>query len=229
MDRITKYILDGVKKNNLENRLNVIFMSDHGMETVKLSVHMLDLSKCTDNSTYVMYGSSPVVQIVPNSGQFDSVLKSLREAEKKLGHFKTYTNEELPKRWHYRVDQRVGPITIVAERGYVFNDFYSHVDWFKQQNVTKTDDEYGVHGYDNAEESMRAVFMGKGPAFKSRFEGNPVDNIDLYYLFCKVLKLKAPRKLDGNEKSIEQFLVDTTASGNKIRSGKQLGRKPGKY
>lgn len=226
IDEITKLILDGVKANNLESRLNVIFMSDHGMETIKLR-DMIDLSKYTDSSSYKMVGSSPVVQIVPNPGKFDSVLKSLRDTAKAVGHFKAYTNEELPERWHYRNDQRVGPITIVADRGYIFNDFYDHVEWFKSQNVTKINDEYGLHGYDNDEESMRAVFMGKGPAFKSRFQGKPVDNIDLYYLFCKVLKLNPPKSLDGNAKNIEQFLVSGSGTANKIRTGKKLVDKKG--
>lgn len=194
-------------------------MSDHGMETVKLS-DMIDLSLYTDNSTYTMHGSSPVVQIVPKPGKLQNVLKSLKEAEKKVGHFKTYTNEELPDRWHFRNDQRVGPITVVADRGFIFNDFYKMVEWVKVNNIVKSNEEYGLHGYDNAEESMRAVFMGKGPAFKARFQGQPIDNIDLYYLFCDVLKLKPPQRLDGNPKNIQQFLAP--ASANSIRTGKQL-------
>lgn len=222
VDRITKSIMDTAEKSNLASRLNVIFLSDHGMLSVKLS-DMIDLNKYTDNSTYTMYGSSPVIQIVPKSGHFDNVLNSLREAAKKVGHFKVYTNEELPERWHYRNDLRVGPITIVADLGYIFNDFIPHVvNYFKQQNLVKTDDVYGVHGYDNEEESMRAIFMAKGPAFKSRFQGKAFDNVDLYYLFCKVLNLKAPKRLDGNEKNIDQFLVEPSAGGNKIRTGKQL-------
>lgn len=190
------------------------------MQTVHLS-NMIDLTQTTDPRTYNMYGSSPVVQIVPHpAGQFDNVLNSLRETAKSNGHFNVYTNEELPERWHYRNEDRVGPITIVADLGYVFNDFKAHVDYYQSINITKVNDEYGVHGYDNAEAIMRAVFMAKGPAFKARFHGKPVDNIDLYHLFCKVLKLRAPAGLDGNAKNVEQFLAET--SSNKIRTGKNV-------
>lgn len=219
VDQITGLIVEATKKFKLEKRLNVIFMSDHGMITIKMS-DMIDFRKYTDNTSYKMYGSSPVIQIVPNEGQLDNVLKGLRTAAKTVGHFNVYTNEELLERWHYRNDKRVGPITVVADPGFIFNDFSNHVQYFKSLNVTKTNDEYGLHGYDNSEESMWAVFMAKGPAFKEHFQGQPVDNIDLYYLFCKILKLTPPRRLDGNESNIQQFLTETATTGNKIRKGK---------
>lgn len=222
VDEITKLILESAKKYKLEKRLNVIFMSDHGMTTVHLK-DMIDLTKYTDSKAYKMYGSSPVVQIVPEDGQFDAVLKSLRDAATSVGHFQVYTNQELPDRWHYRNDRRAGPITIVADLGFVFNDFHDHVAWFKDHNVTKTNEEYGLHGYDNALEAMQAIFMARGPAFKTKFQGKPIDNVDLYYLFCKLLHLRAPTWLDGNETNIEQFLVDSDKglpNANQIRSGK---------
>lgn len=53
------------------------------------------------------------------------------------------------------------------------------------------DTPYGVHGYDNNDPTMKPIFMAKGPSFKT---GVVIDdefvNIDLYYLFCKLLRLK---------------------------------------
>lgn len=218
------YIKDGIKQHNLESKLNVIFLSDHGMITINQK-DMIDLRTFTNTSTYQIYGSSPVLQVVPNPENMDSVLQSLRAGEKSIGHFHAYTNTELPKRWHYRNDQRVGPITIVADLGYVFNDFYQLIDYFKSKNVTKINEDYGMHGYDNEEQQMNAIFMAKGPAFKARFKGTPCDSVDLYYLFCKILKLKVPPNLDGNGKNIEQFLASGSAIDNKIRSGKMLNDK----
>lgn len=47
-----------------------------------------------------------------------------------------------------------------------------------------------MHGYDNEEPSMRALFMASGPAFKKNYTALPFDNIDLYPLISKILNLK---------------------------------------
>lgn len=54
------------------------------------------------------------------------------------------------------------------------------------------DSEYGVHGYDNEYEEMRAIFMGKGPEFSSGRMLEPFDNIDLYQMLCIFLDISCP-------------------------------------
>lgn len=49
------------------------------------------------------------------------------------------------------------------------------------------DHKYGLHGYDNAEPSMRAFFMANGPAFVKNRSFDPFDSVDLYNLFATVL------------------------------------------
>lgn len=61
------------------------------------------------------------------------------------------------------------------------------------------DTEYGLHGYDNNVESMRPIFMAKGPSFKS---GAVIEqefkNIDLFHLFCRLLGIKSI-DVDGDD------------------------------
>lgn len=52
---------------------------------------------------------------------------------------------------------------------------------------------YGIDGYDNDIESMRAIFMAKGPLFASGKVLNPFDSVDLCNLFCRILKIKCNR------------------------------------
>lgn len=61
------------------------------------------------------------------------------------------------------------------------------------------DSKYGVHGYDNEVEDMRAIFMAKGPMFKSGQILNPFDNIDTFQLFCILLDITCPPS-EGNER-----------------------------
>lgn len=62
----------------------------------------------------------------------------------------------------------------------------------------RPDSLYGVHGYDNEHETMRAIFMVKGPMFKSGVILKPFDNIDTYDLFCMFLNFACPSS-EGNK------------------------------
>lgn len=63
VDNITGYIQKKLIENHLEDRVNVIHLSDHGMNNVAVDnfISLHDLS----NGTFDTYGSSPVIQIVP--------------------------------------------------------------------------------------------------------------------------------------------------------------------
>lgn len=56
---------------------------------------------------------------------------------------------------------------------------------------------YGVHGYDNQEESMHAIFMAKGPLIAANKTLKSLNTVDLSNLFCHILKIKC-QKNDGN-------------------------------
>lgn len=61
--------------------------------------------------------------------------------------------------------------------------------------------QYGVHGYDNEEPSMRAIFIANGPIFAKGKVFDSISVINLYSLFCSILDIKCD-KTDG---SIEPY------------------------
>jgi predicted AlkP superfamily pyrophosphatase or phosphodiesterase len=63
----------------------------------------------------------------------------------------------------------------------------------------------GGHGFDNQLESMRAIFIGHGPAFKKGQVVEPFANVDVYNVMAKILKLK-PAPNDGNKATIKTLL-----------------------
>lgn len=67
--------------------------------------------------------------------------------------FKVYKREEIPARFHYSDNERIAPVVVMADPGYV---------------MTRRDmglEVMGVHGWDNESEDMRAIFMASGPSF----------------------------------------------------------------
>lgn len=62
----------------------------------------------------------------------------------------------------------------------------------------------GLHGYDNTESSMYPFFLAHGPLLKKNTRVPVFDNIDLYSLWCHMLKL-SPVSQQGIQQSRGDF------------------------
>lgn len=65
LDNLTQYIQDKLIQNGLDKTVNVIHLSDHGMNSVT-PPNFINLMDFVAEDSCKMFGSSPVVQIVPN-------------------------------------------------------------------------------------------------------------------------------------------------------------------
>lgn len=81
--------------------------------------------------------------------------------------------------------------------------YFNYLNLFIVKNTTK----YGVHGYDNAESDMHAIFMAKGPIFNIGKTIKPVQMIDLYNLFCYILEIKCNKNNGSNRLDIWNDLL----------------------
>lgn len=77
-------------------------------------------------------------------------------------------------------------------------ELFKEMSEFLSFPVTNTT-EYGVHGYDNEDPNMHAIFMAKGPLFAKGKTLKSVNMIDLYNLFCYILKIEC-NTTDGSKK-----------------------------
>lgn len=207
LDETTEYLYSKIVENNLENRVNVIHLSDHGMSELQLK-NVIDLRKIVNNNVSY-YGSTPVLQIVPDIlEETDSIYEKLLNASKELKTFKVYLNRDLPERWHYNNEFRVGPLTVVAEINYGFQDMFDAAEYYKiAYNISVTNEhKYGVHGYDNEIELMHPIFFAYGHLIKNFNQIEPFDSVDLLYLFCDILGINPPKYLKGNRENILPIL-----------------------
>lgn len=205
LNDLTRYIHDKIREFNLQDRVNVVHLSDHGMDSL-MPKNFINLTRFVpDDIKYDVHGNTPVLQIVPKVKQQTADLyRALKNASEKNGNFDVYTLENLPSRWHFNNSQRTGPITAVAKLGYGFDDMWKTVEFYrKTYNVSITSEtKYGVHGYDNDLPIMHPIFFGYGPKIRERTTVDPFDTVDLYYLFCEILQLDAPSYLAGERQHI---------------------------
>ena len=95
-----------------------------------------------------------------------------------------------------------GEIVCSADEGAVFS---SRQRLIERQKRADYGSPTGAHGYDNKFESMRAMFVAHGRAFKKGKVVDPFPNVDIYEIMCRILKLK-PAKNDGNFSRVKGML-----------------------
>ncbi|XP_035918340.1 bis(5'-adenosyl)-triphosphatase enpp4-like [Anopheles stephensi] len=210
---LTRQLHTMIAEQRLQERVNVVHLSDHGME-ILMPKNFINLSSLVSaDLRYDTYGSTPVLQIVPKVEQDRSELyRQLKRAADADGRFDVYMQENLPARWRYNNTRRTGPITAVAQLGYGFDDMWATVEYYrKKYRIEVTPDTpYGMHGYDNAQTTMNSIFFAYGPAIREQLTVEPFDTVDLYYMFCEILNLAPPNYLAGNVSHIQHILRNSS-------------------
>ncbi|XP_047342864.1 ectonucleotide pyrophosphatase/phosphodiesterase family member 5-like isoform X1 [Vespa velutina] len=205
LDEITKYLHIKLEQYGL-NDVNVIHLSDHGMATVTLD-RIIDLNKYINSTDYTFVGTSPGLHIYPNRGKEQLIYQNLKLAAEETMNFKVYRKHEIPEKYHYGNNKRVGPIFVIANVGYAFQNLNDTIQFYKKKfNITvDSTSEFGLHGYDNGAREMHPIFFAKGPAFVPGCKLEPFKNTDLFPLFCKILDIKCP-KTNGSLTNISRCL-----------------------
>lgn len=164
------------------------------------------------------------------------IYQKLKSAAEQTNTFKVYKREDIPKKYHYGNNTRVGSIFIIAEVGYAFQNLYDAIKYYKQKfNITgnfalylytyrhfyrtsfnikllfpvNNQTEFGLHGYSNEAVEMHPFFFASGPAFLPECKLEPFNNTDLFPLFCKILDLQCP-KVNGTLSHITKCLRTQT-------------------
>ncbi|HXG37635.1 MAG TPA: ectonucleotide pyrophosphatase/phosphodiesterase [Bacteroidota bacterium] len=188
IDAVIGYLLEGLETRGILDKLNLIIVSDHGMSQLSVK-RVINIDDFVDTASVRIVDLSPVASLWPKPGKEDAVYRSLVNAHP---HLKVYRKSEIPERWHFRNHRRVAPIIAVADDG-----------WSIVRSTSRRI-RGGNHGYDNALESMRAILLLHGPAFKKGI-AEPVENIHLYNLICAILNLK-PAPNEGSDVAIKALL-----------------------
>ncbi|XP_052094096.1 glycerophosphocholine cholinephosphodiesterase ENPP6-like [Mytilus californianus] len=198
-DDAIKQMLDMIVQEGLENKVNIVIFSDHGMTEISES-RTIDISDHIGSpDVEVVRDKGAVCSIWPREGKLEKVYSNLQQMNNK--HITVYKKENLPERWHYKHNQLVAPIIVVAELGwYILTPSGQSIDKYRAGPAK------GHHGYDNAEKDMRGIFLAFGPDFKKNFQNGPVKAVDIYQVMCKALKIQ-PLPHKGNWSSVKDIFI----------------------
>lgn len=200
VDKIIGRVLKGLRKRKIRHQVNLIIVSDHGMATVNQN-NTVVLDEMFDTKLAKrIFWVGEFTQIFSKDGKEDEIYKTIKS--KLPPQVNIYRKSEIPIRYHYQDNRRIAPILTVPKVGW---QIITREKFEKIKTDGDIDKLKGSHGYDNADESMRALFIGHGLAFKQGFIAEPFQNIEIYNLMCAILNLK-PAKNDGDFRKVKHFL-----------------------
>jgi predicted AlkP superfamily pyrophosphatase or phosphodiesterase len=189
-------LLRGLDANGMIDRVNLVVTSDHGMAEVPPHqvVAVEDMADPAD-ATAVTTGQSVGFEPLPG--------RTPRAEAQLLGRhaqYQCWRRHELPARWHYGRNPRVPPIVCQMDEGW---DALRRASMEKNRRTTTR----GSHGYDPALESMRAIFIARGPAFRRGVVLPPFDNVDVYPLLARLVGV-TPVDNDGDPATLLPALAE---------------------
>ncbi|KPK05649.1 MAG: hypothetical protein AMS20_06040 [Gemmatimonas sp. SG8_28] len=194
VDRAIGRLVRGLEQRGLDNRVNMVLVSDHGMAS-RSRDRVIFLDDLVDLADIEVIDWSPVAAMRPHAGREDEVYERLHGAHPNV---QVYRKAEIPERWHYRDHRRIQPILAVADEGWVISTreyFATHPTAYRG----------ATHGYDNTAQTMQATFIAVGPAFSRGIVVPPFQNIHVYELLCYLLEIE-PAPNDGSLDSVRVLL-----------------------
>ena len=201
VDGYIRRLMDGLRKRGVDQKVNIIVTSDHGMAAVdqRNAVVMDDYFDTADKKI-----ADPIIttgdlwQIFPKPGKEDYIGRSLKD----IRNARCWRKADIPARLHYNKGSRIAPIICSADEGWFMTSRERYETQKKSDDFAQT---RGAHGYDNRYRSMQATFIAHGPAFKKGYLAKPFENIEVYNLMCRILKLK-PARNDGDLDRVKKML-----------------------
>jgi alkaline phosphatase D len=181
--------------------VDLIVVSDHGMETTKGG--WIDLDKFADLSKFVTVG--PLLY-PETEADAEPAYQQLKSAS---GDFKVYRRARAPSGLDYDQSAREGDPVIVPTGPFAIRA-HAPDDPAKDFPPTK-----GSHGYDPRDmTNMRAVFYAEGPDIRKGVTLRPFENVNVYPFVAYLLGLDAPAS-DGKLSVLQGVLRTPPESAEK--------------
>lgn len=188
-------LLDGLEDRGLVDQVNIMVVSDHGMSQLSPErVVAMDEYIDTDDVRY--FDGSPLIGLWPEEGKTQEVFDALDGAHPNLH---VWMKEDMPEHFQYEGHVRIPPIIGHVDDGWSIARTREWADDNPQRFTG------GTHGYDNQVESMRALFVGHGPAFREGVTIEPFLNVELYNVMADIMGIK-PSPNDGTAGSLDAIL-----------------------
>jgi predicted AlkP superfamily pyrophosphatase or phosphodiesterase len=195
IDAALARLVDGLKKRGLFDDTNLVIVSDHGM-TATNPDRIVVVDREFDMRAIDVIWSGVLGGYAAKPGHEREADASILKPHAGMH---CWRKNEMPARLHYGTNARIPPYVCVAEDGWL-------IDTQEWLDDPKHHPSKGEHGYDNDDPNMRALFVAHGPAFRHGLVVPEFDNVDVYPLLAKILRI-TPQANDGHLDEVAGMLV----------------------
>ncbi|KAI8496487.1 Ectonucleotide pyrophosphatase/phosphodiesterase member 6 [Branchiostoma belcheri] len=202
VDNVLGYLRQKLTDTGLDQSVNVIILSDHGMASLpdysasSGYIRLADYIDVNDLKRPTLY-SDMLVHIWPKDGLLEKVYSDLLN----VPHSVVLKKEEIPDDWHYKRGKYVPPLTLLTQYPWlVFEDAAIPWTWDNATHYVR-----GSHGFNSNRMDMKGVFMAFGPDFRQGYEAEAIDIVDEYQLMCRLLDI-TPLPNNGTWSRVEAML-----------------------
>ena len=195
LDSLVGKLFNGLREINLYDSTNVIIVSDHGMIDISNEM-IINIDEILNEHKPKLIDYGPVMYVLPEENEIDNIYKKLKSVE---NHFKVYKRNEIPEYFHFSENPCISDIVLIADPGW---SLMTSKDVSKYGNMISG----GNHGYDNNTVDMHGIFFAIGPDFKQGYTSGTIENIDIYPLLAKILRIFPNNNIDGKLERIEFLL-----------------------
>ena len=180
--------------------VNIVVVSDHGFETVP-DTQRIKTSDMVSPELAETVSDGQVITFAPRRGRTQAAEQALLG---KHDGYECWRKRDMPARLQYGSHPRIPAIVCQMDPGWDAMQ-PAKVEWFRKHVPGHV---RGSHGYDPDLPSMRATFIARGPAFRQQVRLPVFDNVNVYPLLMRLLKLH-PQRNDGDIAPLLQALQDT--------------------
>lgn len=194
-DAAFAYLVEGLKKRGLLDRINIIVLADHGMASVPAKNSVL-LDKVIPLHRVEVVSLGVIAGLNPTPGHDFSKIEA--QLEKPQKHMTCWDKSRVPARLAYGSNPRVPQLLCLADVGWRI----ATTDSLAKKKGKLS---LGEHGYDNEAPQMQALFVAHGPAFRQGGTVPAFPNVDVYPLMTHLLDLP-PAANDGDYQAVKDML-----------------------
>lgn len=195
VDNMLGQLVLGLEARNLTEIVNIVVVSDHGMAGTSPD-RLIQLEDLLDPTTLEHIDGWPHYGLRPkNNNDLPELYRHLKAQSAQRPGFDVYLrDQDMPERYHFAANPRIAPLWIMPHTGWavVTRDEYD-VSAAEKLPADRRPvyQPAGIHGYDNQDAAMHAIFIAYGPAFPHA-AGSRVptfQNIEVYNIVCDSIGL----------------------------------------